>query len=175
MKKNKKVFIAIILLCFVGILIYSINSQAPRGDTVESQEKILNRALQGGKNWTIYNAAYIDNYQISGAYSTNGKSAIVVFEKMDNGNSKLVLSTTENNDSIIVSGMIINQEWYDLIWFNGAQTEYAEITYTIPGEEKKTIRFDTSQMGVIYTPAVAETYSWNVIYHDEYGNTYKRP
>lgn len=174
MKKKVKIYIAVALLCFVGIYIFSNFFSYQKGDTIESQEILLNRSVPSGRNWTIYNAAYIDGYQISGAYSTNGKSAIVVFEPTNEGGYKLVSSMVEDNDKIIIFGRFINSKWYDLIWFNGAQTQYAEVTYTINGITQERIRFDTNAMQLITIQMDEKSYSWDVIYYDQDGNTYKR-
>ncbi len=174
MKKKIKICIAVALLCFVGIYIFFHFFSYQKGDTVESQETILNRSIPSGGNWTVYNATYIDGYQISGAYNTNGKSAIVVFEPTNKGGYKLASSIVENNDEIIVSGAIINSKWYDLIWFNGAQTQYAEVTHTINGVTQEPKRFDTNAMQLITIHIDEKEYSWDVIYYDQEGNTYNR-
>ena len=120
-------------------------------NSIESREKILNQSLKRGKNWTLWNEVIMNNYQyiISGAYSTNGKAAIVVFEQKNNGNYKLSTSATRDKDEIIISGTIINGDWYDFILFNGAQTEYAEVIYTINGIKQDPLRFDTDIMELI--------------------------
>ena len=146
----------------------------PKGDTIESQQMILNKALPTGLKWTLYNAAYIDDYQISSAYSSNGKSAIVVFEPKSNGGYKLISSMVGNNEEIIVFMTIINNKFYDLVWFNGAQTEYAEVIHTINGVKQKPLRFDTHAMQLIVIPQPAKAYSWYVVYYDNQGKTYTR-
>ena len=67
---------------------------------------------------------------------------------------------------IIISGTIINGEWYDLFWFNGAQTEYAEIIYTINGVKKETLKYDTTNMDIICIKNQAKDYSIEVCYYD---------
>lgn len=36
-----------------------------------------------------------------------------------------------HNDEIILDTAVINKTAYNFIWFNGAKTEYAEVTYTV--------------------------------------------
>ncbi len=67
----------------------------------------------------------------------------------------------------------VNGDWYDLIWFNGAETEYAEITYTINGKENKVLRYDTTDMDIIYNKNPEKEYSMKIYYYDSEGNWYE--
>lgn len=67
----------------------------------------------------------------------------------------------------------INGEWYDLFWFNGAQTEYAEIIYTVNGEKSEVSKYDTIDMNLIYAKSPEKDYSIEVCYYDSDGNRYE--
>ena len=82
-------------------------------------------------------------------------------------------STNRHNKEIIIGGVSINNDWYDLIWFNGAQTEYAEVTYTINNEKEKTMKFDTRDMDLIYIKNNEQSYKMDVYYYDNEGNIYE--
>lgn len=133
----------------------------------------MDNAISKGDDWTISKETEIDNYIVSSAYSTNGKSAIAVFEPIPNGKYKFLTSTSRGNKDIIIGGAAINGEWYDLVWFNGAQTEYAEIIYTVNDVKKEPLRYDTTNMELIYIKNPEKKYSMNVCYYDSNGNRYE--
>ena len=101
------------------------------------------------------------------------KSTLAIFEPTGNGDYKFSTSTNRNSDEIIVGGVAINGEWYDLIWFNGAKTEYAEITYTINGQVQDTLRYNTDDMDIISIKNPEKEYSIHVAYYDNDGNKYE--
>lgn len=82
-------------------------------------------------------------------------------------------STNRNSDEIIVSSVVINQEVYDLIWFNGAQTEYAELLYTVGNQPQEPQKFNTNDMSIICVRSPAKEYTISVSYYDHNGNKYK--
>lgn len=168
-KKNKMILWAI-LLCVAGIFVYVVS--IPKGNTVESRQELLNDAVSGESTWKIMQETNIENYIISCAYSENDKATIAVFCPTQNGGYKFVTSTNRNNKEVIVGGVNINEDWYDLIWFNGVQTEYAEVTYTIDNEEK-TIKYDTSNMNLISVKNNEQSYKLDVYYYDSEGNKYE--
>lgn len=172
MNKKRLLYVLVPLVCIISALLYFSNI-LPKGNTVESREKLLDDAIPKGDNWTILKEVEIDNYIISCAYSTNGKSTIAVFEPTSNGTYKFSTSTNRENKDIIIGGAIINGEWYDLIWFNGAQTEYAEIIYTVNGVKKEPLKYDTTNMELICIKNSEEKYSIDVCYYDSNGNRYE--
>ena len=170
--KKKLLYVLIPLVCIIGVFVYFSNI-LPTGDTVESREALLDNAISGGNNWIISKEIEIDNYIISCAYSANGKSTIAVFEPISNGKYKFSTSTNRDNDNIIIGRAIISGEWYDLFWFNGAQTEYAEIIYTVNGVAKERLKYDTTNMDLIYIKSPGKDYSIDVCYYDSNGNRYE--
>ena len=172
MKKKYVFFVLILFICIIGALLY-VSNLSPKGNTIESREALLNNAISGNKDWTIIKEKVIDDYIISCAYSANGKSAIAVFEPMSNGRYKFLTSTNRDNTDIILGGTIINGEWHDLIWFNGAQTEYAEIIYTVNGERQEPLKYDTTNMDIICIKNTEKDYSIDVCYYDNDGNRYE--
>jgi len=172
MKKKMLLIGLIVIAGVIGVLICCAYS-LPDGKTIESREEILDNAISKGGSWSIAKEIEIDGYIISAAYSTDNKSTIAVFKPESNGRYKFSTSTNRTSDEIIVGGAIINGAWYDLIWFNGAQTEYAEIIYTINGKESKPLRYDTTDMDVIYNKITEKDYSMEVYYYDSEGNRYE--
>lgn len=175
--KKKEIVIGAIVLGLVALFACGIfrkqKSQKYDGSAVESREMLLNKASTNSRNWTIVAEQKIEDYMISGACSTDNKAAIAVFEPAGTQKYRLLTSTSRNNEEIIVETSLINGEQYNLIWFHGAQTEYAEVTCTINGQEQPPIRYDTTQMGVICQKAPAKEYTIQVCYYDRDGNKYE--
>ena len=168
----KKKILLPILIIMVCIIVYFIWSQ-PSGNTIESREQILNNEVAKGNNWTISKEVEIEGYIISGAYSADNKSTLAIFKPISNNKYKFVKSINCNNDEIIISRAIINNNNYDLIWFNGAKTQYAEIIYTIDGQIQDTLKYNTTDMDIIYNKNPEKEYTINVRYYDNKGNKYE--
>ena len=168
MNKKRLLYVLIPLICIIGALLHFSNT-LPKGNTVESREELLNNAIPKGDSWTVSKEIEIDKYIISCAYSANGKSTIAVFEPTSNGKYKFLTSTNRQNEDIIIGGAIINGEWYDLIWYNGTQTEYAEITYSTSGKEDETLKYDTTKGDIIYIKNNEKEYNLSVCYYDSKG------
>lgn len=172
MKKKPLLIVLAVVICVAAVFIYFFCA-APKGDTIESRENMLNKAISRGNDWTIAKETELDGYIISAAYSTNSKSTLAVFEPIGNGKYKFNTSTNRSDEEIIIGGTVINGKWYDLIWFNGARTEYAEITYTINGQMQDTARYNTDDMDIICIENPEKEYSIHVVYYDSDGNKYE--
>lgn len=169
MKKKFLLPILTIIVCIIGYFIWS----QPSGNTVESREQILNNEIAKGNHWTISKEVEIEGYIISGAYSADDKSTLAIFEHISNNKYKFVTSTNGYNDEIIISGFKINDDWYDLIWFNGTQTQYVEVIYTVDGQMQDVLKYDTTDMDIIYNKNPAKEYTLKVCYYDGKGNKYE--
>ena len=143
------------------------------GNTIESREELLDSSVSKGEGWSIGKEIKIDDYIVSAAYSTDNKATIAIFAPTSNGNYEFSTSINRNNDDIIIGGAMINGQWYDLIWYNGAQTEYAEITYSISGKEDETLKYDTTDGDIIYIMNNEKEYNLSVCYYDGEGNKYE--
>ena len=136
MKKAIIVFaiLLVFIICIGGIRYYS----RPDGSTLQSREEIC-AEFPRGKDWKIAIEHELNDYIISGIYSSNEMSGIAVFEPYGNGKYKLHSREWRDNDRIIITGITVDNKWYDVIWFNGAKTDYAEITYTLDGIKQEPI------------------------------------
>ena len=160
------IIIAVLIAVFLGYQYFT----APKGDTLESREELLQKAR--GEAWHIQTETEFAGYIVSGAYSDN-EIAIAVFAPKGEGKYGLQTTTEREPEEIIISGSMIDDKWYDLIWFNGTQSEYAEIVYTTDGEEQEPLRFDTKEMNIIFSEAPSKDYNINVVYYDSEGNKYE--
>lgn len=171
--KKKLLFCGITFaICISAAFIYYVHS-LPSGNTIESREELLGNAVSKGKGWSIAKEIKIDDYIVSAAYSIDNKATIAIFKPTSNGNYKFSTSINRSNDDIIIGGAAINGQWYDLIWYNGAQTEYAEVTYSINGKEDKILKYDTTDMDIIYIRNNEKEYNLSVCYYDGEGNKYE--
>ncbi|MGI5959751.1 MAG: hypothetical protein ACOX60_10090 [Massiliimalia sp.] len=143
------------------------------GNTAERREKLLDNAGPKGKNWSIVKEIEIDGYIVSAACSADDQAAIAVFKPTPHGSYRISSSTRRNNDEIIIAGAPINGQWYDLIWYHGAQTEYAEIIYSAYGKEDEILKYNTADMDIICIKNDEKTYTLSVCYYDSEGNQYK--
>lgn len=174
-KKKEKKKITIIACIVISLLVVLAIFQyylTPKGNSIESREKIL-RNTPEGTQWNIAVEQKFQDYLLCGIYSNNGKSGVAVFEPNDNGYKLVSREWRQSSDEIVISGFIIDGVWHDIVWFNGAPTKYAELTYTEAGNTPTTINFVTDNMEIICNPAPADDYTLKVVYYDHDGNTYE--
>lgn len=171
LKKKWYIIILVAVLLFLGIATYKYLS-VPNGQTVESREQLL-EGIPKGSEWQISTEQSVNDYIVSGIYSADGKSGIAVFEPTGNGRYKLSSREWRENDRIVISGYLFEGVWYDIVWFNGAETQYAEITYTVNGVKQEPIKHDSTNMKIFINQAPAKDYSINVVYYDNAGNVYE--
>ena len=169
--KKIRLGIIFILFCFVCVLGYQFFF-APVGNTVESRQAQLNKSIAKGESWTIVKELTVEDTIISAASSSDGKAALAIFEPVSNRGYQFVSSTNRNQNEIIISGASIQGNWYDLIWFDGAQTDHAQIIYTINDTPQKPLLFDTNDMDIICIQNKEKEYNLSVTYYDQDGNAY---
>ena len=166
------IVVVAVVLAVICIGIYLQLCQ-PTGTTVEGREEQLNASIATGTGWQIASELTLNNYLICGAYSSDEKACIAIFTPTENGGYRFQSSTNRNRDEIITAGAMVNDTWYDFIWFMGAQTEYAEVTYTVDRQIQPTLQFDTTDMGIVNHPAPGKEYTLTVCYYDSQGNQYQ--
>ena len=171
LKKKWLIIILVVSLLFLGVTTYKYLS-VPNGQTVESREQLL-EGIPKGSEWQISTEQSFNDLIVSGIYSADGKSGVAIFEPTGNGKYKLSSREWRENDRIVISGYLFESIWYDVVWFNGAETQYAEITYTVNGVKQKPIIHDSTNMKIFIHEAPAEDYSINVVYYDNDGNIYE--
>ena len=172
--KKKKALLtgAVMILIFVvgrPILWYCMR---PDGSIMASREEMLDR-LQEGTHWTIVTERLVEDYIITGTMSDHGQAGIAVFVPKGNGKYKLQTITRRDKESVVICGSHINNVWYDFIWFQGAKTERAEITYTVPGEASQSTTYLTDNSTIICSPAPFKDYTLHAAYFDSDGNKYE--
>ena len=172
--KKRLLLAGVIFIAIAAIMAVFYNfTLSPQGTTTESRAEILNTTISAGTNWTIATETVIEGHIISAAYSTDNKVSLAIFKPAENGGYEFQTSTNRYADEIIISNVVINQNTYDLVWFNGAQTEYAELIYTVGNQPQETLRFNTNDMSIICVESPAKEYTLWAAYYDHDGNKYK--
>ena len=110
---------------------------------------------------------------ISAASGQDGKACLAIFEPAGKGRYTLSASVSQDQGEILVTGLQTGESWYDLVWFQGADTEYAEIRYTIAGEKQAPVRYDTSDMEIFCIENPEKEYTLQAVYFDADGNAYE--
>lgn len=163
---------ALIIIAFILCLgIYHYVTR-PDGSTVASREEMLD-GVPKGSHWSIAEELEIDDYIISGAYDTEGNSAVVVFEPVGNGRYKLQTLTKKSSSEVILTSAYTANAIYDVAWFNGASTEYAEVTCTPQDSSSKTERYETQSNALVCRQVQEAEYTLHVAYYDADGNCYE--
>ncbi len=177
-EQGKKIFnrigvgYAVVLAILLVLVCGSVLVNKPDGSTLESREKLL-ESLPRGIGWKIATEAECENHIISGIYSRDNKSGIAVFTPRIEEGYRLLARQWCDSDDIMIANFVIENVWYDVIWFNGAKTEYAEITYTYDGVAQERIIHPAKGMEIFICPAPSENYSLHVAYYDDAGNKYE--
>ena len=166
---RRRMLLAAAVLAAAGLGAYQVWGQ-PDGATAESREALLAEALPTGHGWNLVSELELEGYLIGGAVDTSGQSALAVFEP--EGEDYRLEHAMSMGHNVVQDSVLIGGTWYDLAWFGGAATEYAEITYTVDGEPLESCRYETGKMPVLCHPAPADHYGISVVYYDRAGNRY---
>lgn len=171
---KRKILLPVLLLAAVMLTVVIYRSSiATQGDTLSKREEILNSSTAKSSGWKIAKEIEVDGYIISAAYSSRGKSALAVFRPENNGGWHFQSSVNRDSKEIITYSVVINGKCYDLFWFNGAPTQYAEVTYTAGDLEMQPQTFDTGNGDIICIESPSDNYTVSVCYYDENGNIYR--
>ena len=171
MKKKKLLIsgVVVLTLFFCGIYIFL---SKPDGTTIESRKDLISKNMNG-QIWNISTETEIDGYIISATYGDNQKSGIAIFKPTKNGKYKFQSHFWNDNDTIILTTLITEKNSYNLVWFNGALTSYAEITYTSNGQFLETKKFNTEGKPILYNISPKDEYEIKIRYYDENGTVYE--
>ncbi len=170
-KRICKFYALALILILGGVFVFGI-SDRPDGLTIESREKMLEN-LPRGYGWKIAVETEIDNHIVSGIYSRDNKSGIAVFTPIGDKGYKLIARQWRDSDDIIISNFVVLNKWYDVIWFNGAETDYAKITYNIDGHKQEPVIHNAKDMEIFVNPSPSDSYAINAVYYDDEGNKYE--
>lgn len=171
--RKKQILLAGAALVVIGI-VWAAGSGwgAPRGDTRQSREQILEASLAKGTDWRIVTESQVADYIVSGGVSSDGMATIAVFALEGSEKYRFYTATNRSQNHPMLAGATIDGSWYDLCWFPDARTEYALLTYTANGETQ-TLRVDTGDGAIIANPAPQGDYTLQARYVDGDGIWYE--
>ena len=164
--RKKQILLAGAALVVIGI-VWAAGSGwgAPRGDTRQSREQILEASLAKGTDWRIVTESQVAGYIVSGGVSSDGMATIAVFAPEGAGKYRFYTATNRSRNHPMLAGATIDGSRYDLCWFSDVPTEYALLTYTANGETK-TLQFDTGDGDIVANPAPQGDYTLQARYVD---------
>lgn len=166
----KKRYFLIPILLLTVVCCWTV-LRTPDGKTQESREKLLEN-LPHGTQWTIEEETNIEDYIISGAYSTDGSTALVVFAPTSSGGWQQQTRVIREGTDILLQQAVIDGKYYDIAWISGVSTTKGEMRYTAGGT-KEVLEFDTSQSNIIFHQTDLKSYTLSVLYFDKEGNIYE--
>lgn len=166
----KKRYVLILILLLAIVCCWTV-LRAPDGKTRESREELLGE-LPKGTQWTIEEETNIEDYIISGAYSTDGHTALVVFAPTSSGGWQQQTRVLREDEDILLQQAVINGKYYDIAWISGVSTTKGEIRYSAGGTEE-VLEFDTTQSNMIFHQTDLKSYTLSVRYLDAEGNIYE--
>ena len=171
--RKKQILLAGAALLVIGI-VWAAGSGwgAPRGDTRQSREQILEASLAKGTDWRIVTESQVAGYIVSGGVSSDGMATIAVFAPEGAGKYRFYTATNRSRNHPMLAGATIDGSRYDLCWFSDVPTEYALLTYTANGETK-TLQFDTGDGDIVANPAPQGDYTLQARYVDGDGIWYE--
>ncbi|MBM6828161.1 hypothetical protein H9X85_00780 [Anaerotignum lactatifermentans] len=166
----KKRYFLIPILLLAIICCWTV-LHAPDGKTRESREKLL-EDLPKGIQWTIEEETNIEDYIISGAYSTDGSAALVVFAPTSSGGWQQQTRVIREDEDVLLQQAVINGKYYDIAWISGISTTKGEMRYDAGGTEE-VLEFDTTQGNIIFHQTDFKSYTLSVRYLDKNGTIYE--
>ena len=170
-QKRLIIVIAVLVVFCCGIAIILLLPAQEDGSTLASREVIL-QDLPKGIDWQIASEISVDGYLISSIYSAT-KDGLAVFEPQKNGGYKEQSVYYANKGAIVCAKALISQVWYDIFWLNQANLAYAEIVYTIDGQQMEPSRLEFKDLPIVYHQAPGDDYTLHICYYDAYGNSYE--
>jgi hypothetical protein len=170
--KSKRYILAVAIIIILSVVFVELYLQQSKvdGSTVESRELILNRSENGVH---IVSEIQIDDDIISGIIGSNNKYGLAVFKSQANGKYKFQTRVLRESGRTIIEHTFVNNVAYDLFWRNQVDLDYAEIIYTVQGNELEPIKLDARDNQILYCEAPSNDYSVEVVYYDIQGNRYE--
>jgi len=171
MKKQRIVSVMMLILCTAMLFLLSACS-APKGDTIESREALLNESIKEGKEWTIEKEITINNNIISAARGADDMTTLAIFRPTFEGGYAFSRSVILPSYLIMITSAEIGQENYDLFWVSDSKAVSLEISYIVDGEALDPLTYDVSNGEIIALQQEGKDISITACYYDSEGNRY---
>ena len=174
-KKLKRVLLFVIsIVAILAMALVAIEISKPNGTSISEREELL-RENSDCKIMNIATELQLDNYILCGIYDEN-KAGIAIFELSGKG-YKLQRTELRDKSRVISSTEYLNGEWYQLAWFNGADTKTAEIIITNTDNNDIIMEqsYDVSDGNIVAfkEPNGLKNFSLSIVYYDADGKAYE--
>ena len=163
------IVVAIVVCC--SALVIGLLSDDEDGVTVASREAIL-QDLPKGIDWQIASEILIDDYLLSSIYSPT-KDGVAIFAPQKKGGYEYQSIHYANKGDIVIAHVITNQSYYDIFYLDQADLSYAEVIYTVDGQQLAPVQLDLVDAKICYHQAPSDDYRLDVRYYDRNGNIYQ--
>jgi len=173
MKNKKATLLVVLLFIFIAGSIYSINRQ--NGNTVEARQIILSKR---DNHVIILREIIIENSIISEMIDQKSGYGYAQFEKNEYGNYilKTKMVRTGQDEPIVMDILVINDEVYNVLMFNKACLEYAEVIYTDDTTNKKhdpiRVEMNNQTVSLIKAPEYS-SYTMSVVFYNYKGDRFE--
>lgn len=165
---RRKIFllgVALVVILF-GLIFCNIADCS----TISHREQYLNQ-LADINDVHIVSEIMIDNYIISGYVSSNRSYGIAIFEPMYRGKYKFQSNVNCSENEVLFSTVIINDVFWDLIWINKLDLDFARIVYYTDAGIK-VYKLDASNNKILHVQSPAKNYDVLVNLVDNNGYCY---
>lgn len=173
LKKVISVF-AVGVIAILAIAVIAIQMSKPNGTTLAEREELL-REARDCKKMSIATETQIGDYILCGIYDDD-KAGIATFEPSGKG-YKLQRKTLREKERVIMISEYIDGKWYQLAWFNGAETKTAKLTIKNTDNNEVVVSqdYDVSNGNIIVfdVPDNLDNFSIDFVYYDADGNKYE--
>lgn len=166
--KRKKQSVFLLLILLICCMILFLHGSPQDGTTVQSREKML-EDRSDGTVWHIAAEQKLHDHILCGIISDRSETGIAVFEPYNKGYRLDSRSWTDSPDDIILTQFISDGQLYDIVWFNGQDSEYVQLKYSYGNGIHLTERFQTSDGNLVYNPAPSDEYNLEAVYYDNKG------
>ena len=174
-KRLKRVLLFVIgIVAILAMALVAIEISKPNGTSISEREKLL-RENSACKRMNIATELQLDNYILCGIYDEN-KAGIAIFELSGKG-YKLKRIELRGKSRVISSTEYLNGEWYQLTWFNGADTKTVKIIIINIDNNDIIMEqsYDVSDGNIVAfkEPNGLKNFSLSIVYYDADGKSYE--
>lgn len=163
-KKNNMRQLA--FLCFfvvlgaqLGQMVYQ---QRTDGATLEKRQERLSEVHSGCQ---ILVEEEVEDAIVSGFVTPGGKQGLAVFKKENKG-YKLASTDEREQGRTVLATTYLDDEWYQLIWKNAEDLDYAKVTYTEEDGETEELILNAKDNRILYCEwPEGDAFSMDVVFY----------
>ena len=149
----------VVLGAQLGQMVYQ---QRTDGATLEKRQEMLNEVRSGCR---IVVEEEVKDAIVSGYVLPGGNQGVAVFEKEKKG-YKLTSTDEREQGRTVLATTYLDDEWYQLIWKNAEDLDYALVTYTEEDGETEELILNAKDNRILYCEwPEADSFSMDVVFY----------